>query len=138
MTIAAGRDLLLNLGDGAEPQHFVPVAGLRTRTLSLNARTIDVTHAESAGGWRELLEGVGLKTCTISGAGVFVDDAAALRLRQLFFAQQGADWQIVLAGAGVLAGKFLVAALDYSGRFDGEASWSISLASAGEIGFAPI
>ena len=109
------------------------MAGLRTRTLSLNARTVDVTHADSAGGWRELLAGVGLKTCTISGAGVFVDDAAAIRLRQLFFDQKAADWQLVMAGAGVMAGKFMVAALDYSGRFDGEASWSISLASAGEI-----
>lgn len=135
MSIAAGRDLLLKLGDGAEPQVFAPVAGLRTRTLSLNARTVDVTHADSAGGWRELLAGVGLKTCTISGAGVFVDDAAAIRLRQLFFDQKAADWQLVMAGAGVMAGKFMVAALDYSGRFDGEASWSISLASAGEIAF---
>lgn len=137
MSIAAGRDLILKLGDGAESESFAPVAGLRTRSLSLNARTVDVTHADSPGGWRELLTGVGLKTCTVSGAGVFIDDAAASRIRQLFFDQQAASWQVVLPGAGRIEGAFLVAALDYSGRFDGEAAWSLSLASAGALVFIP-
>jgi len=40
---------------------FVTVAGLRTRTLAFNAAAIDITDAESAGRWRELLAGAGVK-----------------------------------------------------------------------------
>ena len=137
MSVAAGRDMLVLMGSGAEPEVFEAVAGMRTRSISLNARSVDVTHAGSAGGWRELLAGVGLKTCSVAGAGVFVDDAAGMRLRQAFFDQSRHNWQLVLPGVGVIEGGFLVAALDYSGRFDGEASWSMSLASTGPLVFSP-
>jgi TP901-1 family phage major tail protein len=39
---------------------------------------------------------------------------------------------------GVLEGPFLVAALEYAGEHAGEATFAISLASAGAIGFSAI
>lgn len=138
MGVQAGRDVLVKIGDGGEPQGFVSVAGLRMKTISLNARTVDVTHAESVEGWRELLGGVGVKTCTVSGAGVFVDAAADAQVRQAFFEQAARDWQLVIPDFGVIEGAFLVAALDYSGRHDGEAAWSMTLASAGALTFAAL
>ena len=59
MTAQRGRDMLVKIGDGGSPESFTTVAGLRTRTFSLNAREVDTTHAES-GGWRELLAGAGV------------------------------------------------------------------------------
>ncbi|MHA6288270.1 phage major tail protein, TP901-1 family [Maricaulis sp. CAU 1757] len=135
MAIQAGRDMLVRLGDGLEPQGFVAAAGLRMKTISLNARSIDVTHADSPEGWRELLAGAGVKTCTVSGAGVFVDAEADARLRQSFFDQATPDCQLVIPDFGTLEGPFQVAALDYAGRHDGEATWSMTLASAGALGF---
>lgn len=135
MTIQAGKDILLKLSDGGDPPDFVSVAGLRMKTISLNARAVDVTHADSAGGWRELMAGAGLKTCTISGAGVFLDSAADARVRQAFFDQAAAGWQVIIPDFGRLSGDFLVAALDYSGRHDGEAAWSMTLSSAGALEF---
>lgn len=57
MTAQAGRDMLIKLGNGASPESFTNVAGLRAKALSLNARTIDATHADSPGQWRELIAG---------------------------------------------------------------------------------
>jgi TP901-1 family phage major tail protein len=60
MAAQKGRDLLLKLdttGAGA----YVTIAGLRTRSLSFDAATVDITSAESAGQWRELLAGAGMK-----------------------------------------------------------------------------
>jgi TP901-1 family phage major tail protein len=37
---------------------------------------------------------------------------------------------------GTLEGPFLVSALEYAGDHEGEATFAISLASAGEIGFS--
>ena len=67
MTVQAGKDMLVKIGDGAVPEAFVAVAGLRTRTLSFNARSVDITHDQSLGSWRELLAGGGIKACTVSG-----------------------------------------------------------------------
>ncbi|MCA3662086.1 MAG: phage major tail protein, TP901-1 family, partial [Methylobacterium sp.] len=55
MAAQRGKDILLKLADSMNA--FVTVAGLRTRRFSLNAETVDVTHSESAGRWRELLDG---------------------------------------------------------------------------------
>jgi TP901-1 family phage major tail protein len=59
-------------------------------------------------------------------------------VRQAFFDQAARDWQIVIPDFGVIEGAFLVAALDYSGRHDGEAAWSMTLASAGALSFGAI
>ncbi len=137
MAAQAGRDILLKIGDGGAPQAFAAVAGLRARAISLNARAIDATHGESPGRWRELLGGAGVRSAAVSGAGVFVDSAADETVRAVFFAQDKRDWRLIIPGFGALEGPFLVTALEYSGRHDGEAAYSLSLASAGEIGFTP-
>ena len=138
MSIQAGKAILLKIGDGAEPQNFASAAGLRMKTISLNARAIDVTNADSTNGWRELLGGAGVKTCTVSGSGVFVDAAADEQIRQAFFDQAIKDWQLIIPDFGIIEGAFQIAALDYSGRHDGEAAWSMTLSSAGALGFTAI
>lgn len=135
MTLQSGRDMLVRIGDGGAPPAFTAAAGLRMKTISLNAKTIDVTHAESTGAWRELLAGAGVKSCTVSGAGVFVDTSADAQVRQAFFDQAVRDWQLVIPDFGTITGPFLVASLDYSGRHDGEAAWAMTLASAGALVF---
>ena len=77
-----GKDLLVKIDNGAG---LVTVAGLRSRRIAFNAETVDVTHAESAGRWRELLEGAGVKRASISGRGLFRDAASDALVRQAFF-----------------------------------------------------
>lgn len=137
MAAQPGRDMLLKIGDGASPQVFTAVAGLRARTISLNARAIDATHGESPGRWRELIGGAGVRSASVSGAGVFVDSAADETVRAVFFAQEARAWRLIIPGFGTLEGPFLVTALEYSGRHDGEAAYALSLASAGEVSFTP-
>ena len=83
MAAQKGKDLLLKAGDGAGG--FVTVAGLRARQIAFNAETVDVTHSESAGRWRELLAGAGVRRASISGAGIFKDEASDALVRQSFF-----------------------------------------------------
>ena len=68
MVAQKGKDLLLKI-DGTGSGTFVTVAGLRSRSLAFNAETVDVTHAESAGHWRELLSGCGVRSARVSGSG---------------------------------------------------------------------
>lgn len=137
MSAQRGRDLLLKIGDGASPETFTTVAGLRATTLAFNAQSVDVTNADSADMWRELL-GAGVKSATISGSGVFKDAASDAALRAAFFNQTLADWQIVIPHFGVVSGPFKITALQYEGPYDGEVKLSLSLASAGALTFAAV
>ena len=138
MAAQAGKDMLLKIGDGGEPEGFVTVAGLKARTIGLNARTVDVTDADSAGRWRELLAGAGAKSCSVSGQGIFRDAASDARVREVFFEQAARNWRLIVPDFGVIEGPFLVAALEYAGEHEGEASFALSLASAGEVTFEAI
>jgi len=136
MAAQRGKDILLKIGDGEDPEGFVTVAGLRARTISLNARTIDATDGDSAGRWRELLAGAGVKQASVSGAGVFRDAASDALIREAFFAQAARTWRLIVPDFGTLQGPFLVAALEYAGEHEGEATYALTLASAGEITFS--
>jgi TP901-1 family phage major tail protein len=135
MAAQRGKDILLKIGDGEDPEGFVTVAGLRARTISLNARAVDATDGDSAGRWRELLAGAGVKQAPVSGAGIFRDAASDAMIREVFFAQTARTWRLIVPDFGTLEGPFLVAALEYAGEHEGEATWALTLASAGEIAF---
>ena len=135
MAAQRGKDILLKISNGGTPEAFVTVAGLRARTISLNARTVDATDGDSAGRWRELLSGTGVKSAAVSGQGVFRDAASDALIREVFFAQEARRWRLIVPDFGALIGPFLVAALEYAGEHEGEASFALSLASAGEILF---
>ena len=135
MTAQKGKDLLLKVdSDGGGT--FVTVAGLRARTLAFNAATVDATDQESAGRWRELLEGAGIKTARVSGSGIFKDAASDETLRQYFFAGTVRDWQVIVPDFGTVEGPFQIASLEYGGRHDGEVSFELGLESAGALAFS--
>ena len=135
MPAQKGKDLLLKIGDGGAPEAFTTIGGLRTRTLSLNTRTVDITHANSDGGWRELLADAGVKQASVSGAGVFLNETAAETVRTAFFQGEIGNWQIIVPGFGTIEGPFQIGNLDYAGDFDAEVTVSLALESAGPLAF---
>lgn len=130
-----GRDVLIKIGDNGAPEVFSTIAGVRAKTISLNARVVDGTSGESPAAWRELIAGAGVKSASVSGAGVFKDAASDAMVQQIFFAQSARRFQLVIPDFGVLEGPFLIESLDYSGDHDGEAAFALTLASAGVITF---
>ncbi len=130
-----GRDVLIKIGDGGGTEVFTTVAGIRAKTISLNARSVDGTSGESPSAWRELIAGAGVKSASVSGAGVFKDAASDATMQTTFFAQTVRNFQLVIPAFGILQGPFLIEALDYAGDHDGEATFAVTLASAGAITF---
>lgn len=133
-----GRDVLLKIGDGGAPEAFVTVAGVRAKSLSFNARSVDATSGESTEAWRELIGGAGVKSAAISGAGVFKDQTSDALIRSAFFDQGAHNWQVIVPDFARFQGAFVIEALDYSGDHDGEAAFSITLASAGPLSFTAL
>ena len=134
MSAQKGRDLLVRVSNGAGG--FVAVAGLRARQLAFNAETVDVTNADSAGRWRELLAGAGVRRAAVAGSGVFRDETSDARLRQMFFEGAIGLFQIVVPDFGTIEGLFQITSLEYRGEHAGEVTFDIALDSAGALSFA--
>lgn len=127
-----GKDLLLKIDTGAG---LTTVAGLRAKRLAFNTQTIDVTDAQSTGRWRELLAGAGVQRASISGSGIFKDEASDALVRDAFFAGEIRTWQVIVPDFGEIGGPFQITALEYAGLHDGEVTFEVALESAGAITF---
>jgi len=137
MAAQNGKDLLIKIDmDGTGM--FQTVAGLRATRISFNAETVDVTSLESQGGWRELLAGAGVRSASLSGSGVFRDDETDGRAREMFFAGMMPDFEVWIPDFGIVSGPFQITSLEYAGSHDGEATYELSLASAGALSFASL
>ncbi|PZX17711.1 TP901-1 family phage major tail protein [Palleronia aestuarii] len=134
MAAQNGKDLLIKLdidGNGT----FETVAGLRATRLSFNAESVDITSLESEGGWRELLAGAGVRSASLSGSGIFKDARTDARARQLFFDGDIPDFQIIIPDFGRVQGAFQISSIEYSGAYNGEATYELSMSSAGALSF---
>jgi TP901-1 family phage major tail protein len=137
MVAQNGKDLLVKIdmtGDGL----FETAAGLRATRISFNAESVDVSSLESEGGWRQLLGGAGVKTAAISGSGVFKDEDTDERARQIFFDGETPDFQVIIPDFGTVEGPFQITSIEYAGSHNGEATYELSLASAGALTFTAL
>ncbi|MBJ3774819.1 phage major tail protein, TP901-1 family [Acuticoccus mangrovi] len=137
MAAQMGKDLLLKV-DQSGAGAFVTVAGLRSRRISFGAETVDVTDQESAGQWRELLDGAGVKRANLAGSGIFKDATSDAVVRTIFFDGAVRDWQVVVPDFGTISGPFQVTALEYGGTYDGEVVYEIAMESAGQLVFTTL
>lgn len=132
MSAESGRAFLLKIGNGGSPIAYATVAGLRTTQLSINGEMVAITSKDS-GGWRELLSGAGVRSVSVSGAGVFTGSAAELRLKGNALAGVIDDYRMSFESGETLSGRFLVTRLDYAGDYNGERSYTIALESSGAV-----
>jgi TP901-1 family phage major tail protein len=137
MAAQKGKDLLLKV-DADATSVFTTVAGLRSRTIAFNTESVDITHSESAGQWRELLTGGGVRSARITGAGIFKDAASDAIIRTHVFEGAIRPWQVIIPDFGTVQGPFQVRSFDLTGRHDGEVGFDISLESAGLLTFTAL
>ncbi len=132
MPAEKGSAFVLKVGDGAQAPVFSTVAGLRTTQMSINGDAVVITH-KGSGAWRELLSGAGVRSVSISGAGVFTGSAAEMRIKANALSGLLDDYEINFESGERLQGRFLVARLDYAGDFNGERSYTMALESSGPV-----
>lgn len=149
MAAQKGSALLLKIGDGASPEGFTTVGGLRSTSITMNDEAVDVTNKDSLG-HRELLAGGGVNSVSVSGSGVFTDAASETSLKTAYFAQQNTsdgssaqtavfnNYQIIIPDFGTMTGSFMIASLEYAGEYNGEVTYSVTLESADYITFAAV
>jgi len=141
MAAQKGLGLLLKIDTASSGSaNYVTVGGLRSTSITLNEESVDVTNKDSAG-QRTLLAGGGVQSVSISGSGIFTDSTTEVLMRTTFAAQSGGSavfksFQIIVPDLGTFSGSFQITSLEYAGEYNGEATYSVSLESAGAITFA--
>src|SRR3546814_17608878 len=118
MAAEKGSAFLLKVGDGQPVPAYETVAGLRTTQLSINGDAVVITNKDS-GGWRELLSGAGIRSMSVSGAGVFTGSAAEARIKSSALAGILDDYEVSFERdrKSVVLGKSVSVRVDLGGRW---------------------
>ncbi len=132
MAVESGAAFLLKMSDGGAPEEFRTVAGLRTTQLSIATEQVVVTN-KGSGGWRELLPAGGVRSVSISGAGVFTGSDAEQALKTQALTGALNRFEVRFEGGERIRGAFQLSRLDYSGDFNGERTYTMSLESSGAV-----
>lgn len=134
MTAQKGSLMLLKIGNGGAPETFTTIGGLRATGFSHNNQTVDTTNKDS-GAWRQLLDGAGTRSVSISGSGVFTDSAAEETVRGIAMNNQIKNYQLTFGNGDSMSGAFQIASYQRSGNYNNEETYSLSLLSAGPVTF---
>ena len=132
MSVEKGSAFLLKVGNGATPLVYTTMAGLRTTQLTIGGETVVVTN-KGSGGWRELLSGAGVRSVSVAGAGIFTGSGAETRLKSNALTGVLDDYELSFESGERLQGKFLVSRLDFSGDYNAERTYTLSLESSGPV-----
>ncbi len=134
-----GKEMIIKIGDGTETPAFTTLCGIRSKTLAFGDTPFDVTAPDCTNPenplYRELIGG-GLKTCDVSGDGVFKDSASEETFRAKKMSNDPVEvFQIIIPDFGTVEGKFHIDTLEYAGSQDEAVTYSIALSSAGAFTF---
>ena len=112
---------------------FQTVGGLRSKSLSFAAEAIDVSN-HGSNQWKQILDGAGMKSVSISGSGVYTSAANFRTIEENAFANLLTCLAFLDAVSGrIYSGCFKITGIENNGEYDGEAGYSISAESAGEV-----
>ena len=104
MSASPGRSLLLRVNTTGST--FVTAGGLRSKQVKRAVAKVDVTTADSAGRWQELLPGAAPQSLSFSASDfVWLNDTAYQAFRTAFEGGTHADLPDRLSGLGLLPGQ---------------------------------
>ena len=133
MTKYCGRDLLIQIDISSV---YTTIGGLRSNNVVINNETVDVTDKGDAP-WRQLLANCGIRSMSLSGSGVFTDDAALQDVLDMVVAGTIVDFKIISGRLDEFEGPFTVTSFERGGEHNAEETFSISLESASDITYTP-
>ncbi len=130
MPAFGAKDILIRPYVGDAP---TTLTGLRTKQIKINNETVDVTNADSADRWRELLTGVGTRSVEVTGSGVPLTSAIEKATLDTVMAGGALTTDLVVPSVGTFTGTFVYVSFQYSGEHKGEAVYDITQQSSGPV-----
>lgn len=139
MAAQKGVTLKLKKGDGASPENFTVLAGIKSKTVNQNAGQIDITTDDdvNASGASYRTNLAGINEFSISGSGIAKDKTAFNQIQADHEAGTVANWQVLLENFGTWEGPMFVQSFTVTGDSEGAVSFDITLSNNGAISYTP-
>ena len=80
-----------------------------------------------------MLSGAGVRSVAVAGSGIFTGSAAEARVKGNALGGTLDDYELSFESGERMSGRFLVTRLDYSGDYNGERNYTLSLESSGPV-----
>ena len=137
MAAGKGSSFLLKENSTGTP---ATVGGLRSTSMTINGEAVDITTKDSnafisSGNdkARDLLQGGGVRSMTLSASGVFTDSSTENLVRGFAFDGAIQNYDLVFSDGSKISGAFLVTSYERAGEFNGEETYSVTLESSNTI-----
>lgn len=137
MAVQKGSSFLLKDNSTGTP---ATIGGLRSTSMSINGEMVDVTTKDSnafvtSGNdkARDLLEGGGIRSMSISASGVFTDSSTENILRGFAFDGAIQNYDLIFGDGSSIKGAFLITSYERAGEYNGEETYSVTLESHNTI-----
>jgi len=135
MSAAAGKDFLLQAGDGGSPETFTTFGGIRSSAITINGENIDVTD-QNCGQWQTLLSGAGISKVSVSGSGIFNNTANEQTAITHCIGKVVSNFKLIDGTGKAFSGAFKITKLERKGDYKGAQEYSMSLESSGAVTYA--
>ncbi len=134
MTSYHGRDFLLKIGDGAEPEAYQTLGAARTNNMSINNNLVDATTMGDQG-VQNMMADAGVQSMQVSIEGLFKDSIAEEILRQTAMDRQMRNFELCFPNGDTYRAAFVIQDYSRTGSYDDLESFSASLirSGAGEL-----
>jgi TP901-1 family phage major tail protein len=137
MAAGKGSSFLLKDNSTGTP---ATIGGLRSTSMTINGEAVDITSKDSnafisSGNdkARDLLQGGGVRSMTISASGVFTDSSTENILRGFAFDGAIQNYDLIFSDGSKISGAFLITSYERAGEFNGEETYSVTLESSNTI-----
>ncbi len=137
MPAGKGSSFLLKDNSTGTP---ATIGGLRSTSMTINGEAVDITTKDSnafisSGNdkARDLLQGGGVRSMTISASGVFTDSSTENILRGFAFDGAIQSYDLIFSDGSKISGAFLITSYERAGEFNGEETYSVTLESSNTI-----
>ena len=137
MAAGKGSSFLLKDNSTGTP---ATMGGLRSTSMTINGEAVDITTKDSnafitSGNdkARDLLQGGGVRSMSITASGVFTDSSTENLLRGFAFDGAIQNYDLVFSDGSKISGAFLVTSYERAGEFNGEETYSVTLESSNTI-----
>lgn len=113
-----------------------PVAGMRTKTITINNEAVDITTDDDQG-WRSLLgDDPALRSIDISVEGI-LKDAALIELATTGGSGLISEYELAIQGLGVFTGDFHIGSLELGAPYNEAVTFSCTISSSGPMDWTP-
>ena len=137
MAAGKGSSFLLKDNSTGTP---ATVGGLRSTSMTINGEAVDITTKDSnafisSGNdkARDLLQGGGVRSMSITASGVFTDSSTENNIRGFAFDGAIQNYDLIFSDGSKIAGTFLITSYERAGEFNGEETYSLTLESSNTI-----